>query len=228
MTEAAETKREKARQLCYKKPIVRDINLYTIREELQEISEACDDVRYFCENDEDTLLNALDGDEDAAYEFKVMFADLCAECEQMYGDMADRYVPECFDILFVAVGAGPYGGGYLGYDTYEQDYFGIDLPDSFVEREGIKKLKRMTKDQIIESTAACLRVLYAYIGLRYRYDCLKAAFDILREENTGYLKMVRRIEELYEDAAREGFYAWDEATREFDRMLDALPQEAWI
>lgn len=228
MTRAAETKRERARQLCYKKPIVRDINLCTIQEELQEITEACDDVRYFWETDEDTLLNALDGDEDEAYEFKVMFADLCAECEQMYSDMNNGYVPECFDILFVAVGAGSYGGGYLGYDVYEQDYFGIDLPDSFVEREGIKKLKRMTKDQIIECTAACLRVLYAYIGLRYRYDSLKAAFDILREENTGYLKMVRRIEELYEDAAREGFCEGSVATRDLDRMFDALPQEAWI
>lgn len=228
MTEAEETRREKARLLRYKKPVVRDINLQTILEELQEITEACDDVRYFWETDEDTLLNALDGDEDEAYEFRVMFADLCAECEQMYRDMEDGYVPECFDILFVAAGAGRYGGGYLGYDVYEQDYYGIDLPDSFVEHEGIKKLKQMTKDQIIESTAACLRVLYAYIGLRYRYDSLKAALDILREENTGYLKMVRRIEELYEDAARDGFYGGNGATKEFDRMLDALPQEAWI
>ena len=44
---ADEKKREKARQLRYKKPIVKDLNLWQIREELDEISEECDNVRYF-------------------------------------------------------------------------------------------------------------------------------------------------------------------------------------
>lgn len=73
MNKAEETRKNKAFQLRYKKPIVKDINLWNIREELDDISCECDGVRYYWESDDDTLLNALDGDEDEAYEFKMAF-----------------------------------------------------------------------------------------------------------------------------------------------------------
>lgn len=227
---ADEKKREKARQLRYKKPIVRDLNLWQIKEELDEISEECDNVRYFWETDDETLLNAMDGDEDEAYEFKMMFADLCAECDQMREDLEDAYVPDCFDILFVAAGAGEFGGGYFGWDTYEQDYYGIDCTDDFIKGEGAQQLKRMTKDQIIECTHDCLKILYAYIGIRYRYDSLKAAFDILRDANTGRLKLIRKIDELYSEAEEESYgFKWNtEKVKQLNAMFEALPQETWI
>lgn len=78
MIDAEETKRRKAMNLRYKKPIVKELNLYSIENELCDIQEACEDVHWYFDTDEDTLINALDGDEDEAYEFKMMFADLCA------------------------------------------------------------------------------------------------------------------------------------------------------
>lgn len=228
MTKAEETRKHKAFQLRYKKPIVKNLNLDTIREELEEISYECDEVRYYLESDDDTLLNALDGDEDEAYEFKMAFADLCAECDQMYTDLQESYVPECFDILFISVGAGEYGGGYLGWDSYEQDYFGLDLPPSWMQNEGIKQMKRFTKDQLLECVGSCLKVLYAYVGIRYRYDSLKAAFDILRDKNTGILKVAKAIDELYEKCEEVRFSEYSKPVREFNEMLAALPQEAWI
>ena len=112
---ANEAKRNKAKQFRYKKPIVRDLNLETIREELWDIQEKCEDVSWYL-TDEDTLINALDGDEDDAYEFRMMFADLCAECEQMQEDLECEWIPDCFDIFFVATGAGEDYGGLLGYE----------------------------------------------------------------------------------------------------------------
>lgn len=103
---AEETKRFKAKQLRYKKPIVRNLNLETIRQELWDIQEECENVRWYCDTDKETLINALDGDEDEAYEFKMMFADLCAECERMSDDLSEEWVPECFDRFFVAVEIG--------------------------------------------------------------------------------------------------------------------------
>lgn len=82
--DADETKRIKAHNLRYKKAIAKDINLEQIQEDLSEIMEACDDVRYYFEEDDDTLINALDGNEDEAFEFKMMFANLSVECESMY------------------------------------------------------------------------------------------------------------------------------------------------
>lgn len=234
MIDAEETRRRKARELRYRKPIVRFLNIDTIRDELSEISENCDNVRYYFENDDDdTLINALNGDSDEEFEFKMMFADLCAECEKMREDLANEYIPASFDDFFVAIGAGDSGGGLLGWDSFEQDYFGLQCADSFALQESAKRLKRLTKDQLIEAAHACFKVYHAYIGLRNRYDCLKAAMDILRDENTGYLQMVRQIEEVYEraDKESEGFryqYCYCREVAELDRMLECMPQEAWI
>ena len=87
-----ETKRIKAKNMRYKKPIAKDLNLQTINEELWEIQEECENVHWFCETDEETLINALDGNEDEAYEFKMLFADLCAECEQMLNDLQEEFL----------------------------------------------------------------------------------------------------------------------------------------
>ncbi len=222
-----EMRREKARHLRYQKPICKSLNLWTIKEELDDIWENCDEVRYFTDYDNETLLNALDGDEEDADQFRLSFADLSAECERMREDLEEAYVPECFDTVFVAAGAGSNEGGYLGYDAYEQDYFGIDVPDEWIQSEGAKKLKRMTKDEIIECVAACLKVYQSYIGIKYRYDSLKAAFDILKNENTAHLRTVKKIDELYEKAQTD-ILGWGEASRTYDKMLEALPKEAWL
>lgn len=233
MQTADEKRREKARQLRYRKPIAKDLNLYMITEELWEIQGECEDVHWYFDTDEDTLINALDGDEDEAYEFRTMFADLCAECERMMEDLNEEWVPDCFDRFFVAIGAGEDYGGLLGYDTYEHDYFGISCyTEELIEDESAKALKQMTKDNLIAAARQCFRVYHQYMALRYRYDCLKASLDILRAQNTGYLQMVKRIEEVYDKAEQEtcGFkYTWNsKGCAELDRILYNLPQEAWI
>lgn len=229
MNKAEETRRMKARNLRYKKPIANGLNLEEIQNNLWEISEACSDVQYYIDSDDDTLLNALDGDEDDAYEFKMMFSDLSAECEQMYYDLKNEYIPEYFDLFFAAVNKG---GEMLGFDIYEQDYYGLDCIESrWANEEAVKKMKALTKDKLIEVMQSCFGIYQAYIGLTYRYDCIKAAMDILRDENTGYLKMIKQIEELYEKANEEtlGFkYNFGEEFDEFDRLVKSMPQEAWI
>ena len=107
MIDTEETKRHKAIQMRYKKPIVRNLNLDFIRQDLWDIQEACEDVHWYTDSEDgnDSLINALDGDEDEAYEFKMAFADLCAECERMFEDLEEEWVPECFNIFFVTAGA---------------------------------------------------------------------------------------------------------------------------
>lgn len=227
MIDTEELKRQKARQLRYKKPIAKDLNLDQIQQDLWEMQEACEEIHWYTDSDdgEDSLINTLDGDEDEAYEFKMMFADLCAECERMQEDLEECWVPECFDILFAAVTDGE----LLGWDSYEEDYFGIEYKD-FVQNGTREKLKRMTKDDLITATAQCLRIYQADIGLRYRYDSMKAAIDILKNQNTNYLQAVKEIEHLYE-AAQGLTEKWDEyskASVEFKRYTDALPQEVWL
>lgn len=232
MIDAEETKRRKAQQLRYKKPIVKNLNLNKIKEDLWDIQEECEDVRWYTDSEDgnDSLINALNGDEDEAYEFRMAFADLCAECDKMQEDLDEEWVPECFDVFFVAAGAGDMSDDLLGYDTYEGDYFGISGLDSFAEDEAKKKLKTMTKDDLIAATRQCFKVYHAYIGLRNRYDSLKAAIDILRDQNTGYLQVVKEIERLYEAASKDIWSRkeYSKESREWKMYTDALPAEAWI
>ena len=178
-------------------------------------------------SEEETLINALCGDEDEAAEFKIAFSDLAAECDQMWNDLQDAYVPEWFDILFVAVGAGDYEGGIFGFDEYVNDYYGLDPYDT---NEAIKhsreKLKRLTKDELIEGVQACLKVLYAYLGLKDRYTNLKAAIDILKGQNIDNLNLVKNIEAAYEEIQGE-FHDWG-AENKFDRLVNNLTWEAWL
>lgn len=229
---AEETKRRKAENLRYKKPIVKNLNLDSITEDLWDIQEECEGIRWYTDSEdgEDSLINALDGDEDEAYEFKMAFADLCAECDKMREDLEEEWVPECFDIFFVAAGAGSSCGGLLGWDSFEQDYFGIGCDESFAEDEAKKKLKQLTKDDMIAAVRQCFRIFHAYIGLRNRYDSLKAAIDILRDQNTGYLQTVKEIERLYGEMDKDYWSRdeWSKASIEWKRYTDALPQEAWI
>lgn len=232
MIDAEETRRQKAKNLRYKKPIVKNLNLDTIKQELWDIQEECEDVHWYTDSDDgnDSLINALEGDEDEAYEFKMAFGDLCAECENMREDLEWEWVPECFDLFFVAAGAGDSYDGLLGYDTFEQDYFGLSSTDSFAEDETKKKLKQMTKDDLIAAIRQCFKVYQAYIGLRNRYDSLKAAIDILRDQNTGYLQAVKEIEKLYEAVSMDRWTRddWSQESRDWKRYTDTLPPEAWI
>lgn len=225
-----ETKREKARNLRYRRAIAKDINLDAIQDRLYDMMEECENVRWYWDSEDDTLLNALDGDEEQEQEFKMMFADLCAECEQMQEDLQNEYIPNCFDDFFTAIGAGYMGGGLLGWDSYEGDYFGIDIGVSWAKDESKKRLARLTKNELLDAAHICFKVFYAYIGLCHRYDCLKAALDILKDENTGYLQLVNKINEAYEKAAENNFYDFrgETAGKEFDKLLECMPQTAWI
>lgn len=89
----------------------------------------------------------------------------------------------------------------------------------------------MTKDELIAAARQCFRVYQSFIALSHRYDCLKAAMDILRDQNTGYLQMVRQIKEVYERADKEscGFrYQWCKEVKGLDRLLENMPPEAWL
>ena len=241
MTKAEEKRREKARQRRYRKPAVKDMNLQEIQYQLSDIEEACMDVHWYCDSADgwDTLLNALDGDDEDAWEFRMAFADLEGQCEQMREDMErvtdwDALLSDHFDLFFAGIGANHVAGGMLGWDVYERDYFGLEpgWESETAEREAAEQLKRLTKDQLIDLAGQAFRIAVNFLALRSRYEDLKAALDILREQNTALLKQVKAIEEMFDAAETAGFskYDWDrgETEKALDRMLNALPDRAWI
>ena len=225
-----ELKREKAKRLRYAKPAVRELNLEAIQEGLCEIREACSDVQWYIDSEDgsDTLLNAIE-DEDDVYEFKMSFATLELETEKMYSDIEETWIPECFDLFFVGINAKSVGGGMYGWDEYEGDYFGLDSFDAdAAERKSREKLERMTKRELLDAMEVCFRVAVSYIGLRTRFENLKAALDILRDQNTAVLKQVRAIDEAYNKAAECDFDSWRDGDKEFDKLLAVIPDRLWL
>lgn len=224
MTE--EQKRLKAKEMRYKKPIVKDLNFDTIRIELWEMQEACNEIAYL---DDDTILNAFGDDDEDAAEFKITFETLAYDADRMAEDLENEYVPEYFDTFFAAIGAGDYGGGLMGFDSCENDYFGLmDYEEGWAEEEAQKKLERLTKKELIEAAGICSKVLFCYVGLKYRYDCLKASFDIIRGKALGYIEVIKEIDKAYKDMFSDDYNTQKKAVDSFERLTMELPEEVWL
>lgn len=219
-------RKERAKKLRYKKPIAKGLNCQDILNNLYEMYEECTNVIWFMDNDQETLLESLNDDEAEAEEFKIAFCSLQADCDQMMEDLQEEWIPKCFDLFFVAAKAGD----YLGYDSYEQDYFGIRGNEAWVEDEAKEKLMRLTKTELIAAMRQCFKAYQSYVGLQYRYDNLTAAMAFIKGEHTDYLGIIKKIEDLYEAASKEqGDYAkYTQAWREFDRFAKEIPNEVWI
>lgn len=231
MTKAEEKRREKARLLRYRKPAVKDLNMWSIREQLTEIMEACDEVRYWfdAEDGYNTILCALDGEDDDAHEFKTAFVTLYDDCERMYNDLDETWIPDRFDLFFVGIQAGSETGDTWGFDEYESDYFPLSRFDTeAAERDAQRTLANLTKKELIDTAQVCFRVAFTFLALRSRYDDLKAAMDILREQNRALLDSIAEIEQAYDKADAAGWYEWDPDVKAFAVLTNNMPDRVWI
>ena len=224
-----ESRAFKAKQLRYKKPISKKMNLEQIKLDLMDMMEKCEDIHWF-DNDQESLVAALCGNEDDAHEFKMAFCDLEAELERFRDDLEDSYISDYFDVLFPAAKADFYGG-YLGYDSFEGDYMGIEPYEYlYAEDAAVKKVMSLTKKELLEAMGSCLKISHQYMSVKYRFDCLDAAMSVLRSENIGNLKLVKNIEEIYEKAEKSSchFDFMNGDVADLDKALTCVPQEYWV
>ena len=218
-------KAERTRALRYKRPALQSMGWDFIMNELEEISCACDDVSYYI-GDTDALIEAFDGDDEEAYEFRFAFADLSAKCVQLCDAMYEWEEREDFDDCTVALIGNCYD--VVGFDTLEEDYYSLTrYEEELATTEAGKRLMRKTKAEMIASIGQALGTLLAFLDLRERYDYLKATMDILRDENHSILQAVKQIEEAYEKAM-EHPYTWEKEWQAFDRLTEMLPDRMWV
>lgn len=226
------SKAERSRNLRYKRPALASMSFWEIWDEIDSIGEKCVDIHWWMDTDDETLLNALDGDEDDAFEFRMAFSDLEAECEQvsrMIQDVKRQY--DDFEQVFNDCTVALIGNRYsqIGYDDYEEDYFALTSYEAGLgETEAGKRVMRMTKKDMLSTIGQCVGILLAYWNLRQKFDYLSATFDILRDQNTSLLDTIKEIEKLYEKAEEDDFYWNDNATKQYDRLLDTLPEDIWV
>lgn len=233
---ADEKRREKAKNLRYRRAIAKDINWESIVNGLEEMQEEIAAVQWFVDSEDgqDTLISAMDNDEEEAFEFRMAFSSLTADVERMQetfnGSWSDAGIEEDdFNDYCAGIRASVDGSGdILGYDEYEEDFFGLgSYETNLAVQESQKRLMRMTKQQLIDLGQQCFNVAIQFVGLRARYDDLKAALDILRGQNAGYLQQIKAIEEAYDQAAAADIWDREKADR-FDRMLRELPERVWL
>lgn len=221
-------KAEKAKAMMYKKAALAELNIETIVNELEEICVDCDEVEYFM-SDEESLIDALDGDEETEYEFKMMFCDLAAESEHLFDTLNEIYITEHFNDLFVGIMSKGFDCyEIVGFDSYEEDYFHLSsFETNWAKNESAKRLKRLTKDELLSVCGQCFGIAMSYINVKFKYEHLKATFDILKGENGAILKAVKEIERLYNDMFDDD-YINREAENKFNKYLNHLPERIWI
>jgi hypothetical protein len=214
----------KAKQMRYKKAAMSMINKENVYEELYEIMNECDEIRYFISDDE-SLVEAMNDDEEEAYEFRMLFMDLSAKCETLECTMRDNYVTEHFDDFLVGILGNRFK--MIGYDEYEEDYFNLTLFEAgLAQTESGKRVMRLTKEQMLEVCGQCLGIVISFLDIRHKYDYLKASFDILKNKNSSILQTIKGIEELYEKAVEDSFCG--EHDKLFNMYVSGLPDEVWL
>lgn len=229
----SEIKANRTRNLRYKRPALASLGFDAIQNELDDISEACDYVHWYVDQESDVLMDALDGNEEEAWEFKMAFADLEAKVYQLREAMQDNWMwPERYYQMFDYCTVALIGNRYrtIGWDAEEEDYLSLTAYEQeLAQTEAGKCLMRLTKKDMISTIGQCLGTLLAFLDLRQSYDYLKATFDILRDENKSMLQQIKAIEAAYEEAcSTDWWHRKREAVDKFDRLLEALPDRAWI
>lgn len=237
-----QTPQEKAKELRFKRGALESLGSAWLMRRLDEIGEACDEVAYYMDDDE-TLLNAMDGSEDEVWEFKMLYADLSADADRLRNAVSDwsfdyDEYDDCtlglvglsdreYDDVTVALTGGRFD--IYGYDSYEKDYYkliGGEYVERLAQNECEKRLMQKTKTDMLETIRRAWGVFLAFFDLDQRYIHLQATMDILRGENTAILQIVRQIQALYDEAMSEGPYS--EAMKKYDKLLAQLPQRAWV
>lgn len=215
---------QKAKNLRFKKPLVEELNLEQIRINLAEMDEACSNIRWYLGREVDELEELMG--EDDAIEFKASFGVLANDIERIQEETGDIWVPEYFDDFMAAV--HPDGRGILGYDSWEEDYFPLSTYQTEAAcREASERLQRKTKREIIDCAHIAMGIVCQYMAVKYRFDSLSAAFDVLMERSEQQLRAVREIEEAWAAAEQDDFVDWKDSTRRLDRLLDSMPDRIW-
>lgn len=224
---SAERKHAKIRATAFKTAALETLGFDDMREELDQIQSFCDEMRYHYNGDGlEMLLDAMEGDEDEAHEFKMLFCDVSGKCEELIECIyeIDR---ELYDAAAVALFGDRYRS--YGYDSYSDDYFKLTSFDiELATTHAGKKIMKLTKETMLSQLAQTWGVILSFQSLKLQYDSLKTIYDLIRGENQSILKQLDEIDKLYEEAEADGFKEWAESTKNYEKALLALPDRCWI
>ena len=122
----------------------------------------------------------------------------------------------------------------LGFDSYREDYFEFD--SEYMEEVGVQKsrerIMRKTKKQMLDDIGFTMALILQFTDLEYRYNSLEATVGIFKDENIKMLKLVKNIDdkynEMFDKKGKLDKYSKAKEIREFDKMVKDLPDKYWV
>ena len=192
----------------WKKSILENLRLDDIREWLWEVGENGDPYGY--EREDEGYYN----------EYKELFDDLSAGAVAMLDALENSDIEDNWDDIVVGLLGLTYE--VLGYDSSEYDYFHMlswDQDAAILEAE--KRLKRLTKDELIRIFGKALRTLLLFFDLKASHDCLAAVVTELDDRGALLDAKNERINQLYTDLTGKSGEA-------FDAEINNIPQRMWV
>ncbi len=223
------TKAERTRNLRWRKPALMDLSFSEINESLHKIMDVCGDIRWAV-NDDDALTNALDGNEEEAWEFKMAFTSLEGEAYKLQQELCENFywdddAEKSFNDMSVALIGDRYDT--VGFDDYEEKYYSLVSYDQDIAySEAGKRVMRMTKAEMLAKIGQTLGIILSFQNVQLKYEYLKSTIDIFQDKNMSILQTIKDIEKAYEEANENNFIG-DKAKR-FDRMVNDLPDMFWV
>ena len=183
-------------------------------------------------DDDETLINAFDGNDEEAWEFKMVFTEIEGEAYRLneclreqfyYGDDPERE----FDYCSVALIGNRYNA--VGYDDYEEDYFSLTSYETqLAATDAGKRIMRKTKVEMLSTIGQVLGIILSFQNLEMKYEYLKATIDIFRDENISILQVIKTIEQKHADMFCDDYGKRCSAEKEFDALVRDLPDKYWV
>lgn len=219
------SKADIARTRRYKKPALSSMNYYDIQRDLDDMSELAEEIAWYESQGEETLTQALGGDEEEAYEFRIAFSEVSGKLYQLAEAFRELGLEEDeFNYCTSALLGNRYS--LIGFDSIEEDYYSLtDYEEELATTAAGEWLCRKTKKEMISLIGQCMGLLMAYHDLRLQFDNLRNTLDVLRGSNFSLLATIKNIEKLYDAAAS---YPYGEEAYRLNGLLEEIPQEMWV
>lgn len=194
--------------------MLQSLDLSSIMDYLYEISENGDMYGY-------------DGGDDGYYqEYKELFDDLAGDASSLIDamDEYDRYggdsTKDIWDEMTVALLGQTQR--VLGFDSVEQDYFGmLNHEEDWAVEEAEKKLERFTKSDLIKYFRKVLVILVSFLDIKAAHDCLTSIVTELDEKGALLERKNKQIDQIYGDLTGKN-------GEQFDNLVANLPQRMWV
>ena len=217
-----------ARDTRWKLPSLNRLGYGEMWRELEHIQNDLYEMRYFVEEGDETFTNAMNGDDEEEWEFRMAFSELEGEAEdiremfqswdkktfvllmsqkelkELYDENPDYTTCRLYDDCTVALIGQGYNFGVNGFDVYEMDAFGLSNSEAkWAAEDAEKRLLRLTKEKLVRTVGQAVSIMLRFQAFYCHYILLTQTFEQIRGANLSVLKTIKEIDEAYEIIAKE-------------------------